>query len=70
MHLALQLQRLGFDDVEASLVFIARSPGTVLKNSKIYEGGQGIVIAFSRDCVIDNNSLPESLEGIVAASSI
>ena len=57
---------LVLDDVEASLVFIARSPGTVLKNSKIYEGGQGIVIAFSRDCVIDNNSLPESLEGIVA----
>lgn len=24
------------------------------------------MIAFSRDCVIDNNSLPESLEGIVA----
>ncbi len=54
------------DDVEASLVFIARSPGTILKNSKIYEGGQGIVIAFSRDCVIDNNRLPQSLEGIIA----
>lgn len=53
------------DGVEASVVYMAKSPGTILKNSKIYEGGQGIVIAFSRDCVIANNSLPESLEGIV-----
>lgn len=54
------------DGVEASFVYIARSPGTILKNSKIYEGGQGIVISYSRDCVIDNNSLPQSLEGIIA----
>jgi len=54
------------DGVEASLVYIASSPGTTLKSSKIYEGGQGIVISFSEDCIITNNSLPHSLEGIVA----
>ncbi len=53
------------DGVEASIVYVARSPGTILKNSKIYKGGQGIVIAFSSDCIVTNNSLPESLEGMV-----
>ncbi len=53
------------DGVEASIVYIARSPGTILENSKIRDGGQGVVIAFSRDCIITNNSLPQSLEGVV-----
>jgi parallel beta-helix repeat protein len=52
------------DGVEASAIFVARSSGARIENSMIREGGQGIVLSLSKDCIISNNSIPNSSEGI------
>jgi parallel beta-helix repeat protein len=52
------------DGVEASAIFVARSTGARIENSMIREGGQGIVLSLSKDCIISNNSIPNSSEGI------
>ncbi len=52
------------DGVDASAIFVARSSGAAIENSMIREGGQGILLALSKDCIISNNSIPNSSEGI------
>ena len=51
-------------DVKASGIFLAGSSGSTIENSEIYEGGQGIILSFSKDCIVYGNDLSNSKEGI------